>query len=281
MVDGCTSRTPSIDAIFAYASCFNGYEALGSFEAVSELASKVWSEFTGTGRWRGSARELRLCLFFEYRRWHHIGYPVEGESLRHIEGLFESIQGAIREGDLTPNDPPGMLYSDVPAVVLEGQPARLLWWRERDERLPLALDISGLVLFVPKGGHTVEMPVRPSLGSSYTREQINAMLGGGVQAFLPTKNGRVVCGCFKLDLNPDAPKEVLVGEGPQRVRSAEIAVLQRTPFPIFLKRDVDEWEYVGDYRAVRYLDRGHKLLEAEERSKREGIAGILYMEVAP
>lgn len=124
------------------------------------------------------------------------------------------------------------------------------------------------------------MPVAPKLGSSSTREQINAMLGGGVQAFSPTRNGHVVCGCFKLDLNPDAPEVVLVGVGPQRERSAEIAVLQKTPFPVFLKRDVDEWEYVGDYLAVRYLDRGHKLLEAEERAKRKDVAGILYMERA-
>ena len=121
-------------------------------------------------------------------------------------------------------------------------------------------------------------PSSPKLGSYYTREQINAMLGGGVQAFLPTKNGRVVCGCFKLDLNPDAPEEVLVGLGPQREASARTAVLQRTPFPVFLKRDVDVWHYVGDYCAMRYLDRGHKLLEAEARAKREDVAGILYLQ---
>jgi hypothetical protein len=122
------------------------------------------------------------------------------------------------------------------------------------------------------------VPVSPKLGLSYSREQINAMLGGGVQAFLPTKNGRVVCGCFKLDLNPDAPSEVLVGFGPQRETSARTAVLQQTPFPIFLKREVDAWEYVGIYRAVRYLTRGHDLLKEEERAKREDVAGILYME---
>ncbi len=118
----------------------------------------------------------------------------------------------------------------------------------------------------------------PKPGLSYTREKINEMLGGGVQAFLPMKNARVTCGCFKLDVNPHAPEEVLVGTGPQREASARTAVLQQTPFPVFLKREVGEWEYVGFYRATRYLDQAHHLLADEERTKRDGIAGILYLE---
>jgi hypothetical protein len=118
----------------------------------------------------------------------------------------------------------------------------------------------------------------PKLGLSYTRDQINTMLGGGVQAFLPTKNGRVVCGCFKLDQNPDAPKEVLVGVGATRETKARTVVLQQTPIPVFLKREEGEWEYVGIYRATRYLHRGHALLADEARAKPEDVAGILYFE---
>ncbi len=128
--------------------------------------------------------------------------------------------------------------------------------------------------------HNDGMPPSPKLGSAYTREQINVMVGGGIQSFLPTKNGRVVCGCFLLDLNPAAPAEVLVGIGPRREATAHTAVLQQTPFPIFLKREAGDWEYVGKYRAVRYLHREHALLEAEERVKRADVAGILYMEPA-
>jgi len=104
------------------------------------------------------------------------------------------------------------------------------------------------------------------------------MVGGGVQSFLPTKNGWVVCGCFKLDLNPEAPAEVLVGVGPQREGSAKVAVLQQKPFPVFLKREANNWEYVGIYRATRYLERNHSLLANETRTQRADVAGILYME---
>jgi hypothetical protein len=122
------------------------------------------------------------------------------------------------------------------------------------------------------------MPGKPKLGISYSREQINFMVGGGVQSFLPTKNGRVVCGCFLLKQNPDAPTEVLVGAGPQRERTAVTAVLQLTPFPVFVKRDVGEWEHIGFWRATRYLDREHKSLVADPRVQVDGAAGILYME---
>ena len=103
------------------------------------------------------------------------------------------------------------------------------------------------------------------------------MVGGGIQSFLPTKNGKVVCGCFSPDLHPDAPEEVVVAVGPQREQTAVTAVLQLTSFPIFLKRDSGLWECMGDYRGTRYLQRGHKLLEAEARVKSEKVAGILYM----
>lgn len=122
------------------------------------------------------------------------------------------------------------------------------------------------------------MPPVPKFGSAYTREQINEMMGGGVQAFLPMKGSRVVCGCFRLDQNPDAPAEVLVGTGPKRELSAKAAVIQQTAIPIFLKREVGEWEFIGHYKPKRYLDRGHALLAEEARAKREDVAGILYLE---
>lgn len=118
---------------------------------------------------------------------------------------------------------------------------------------------------------------RLNVGHTYTREQINAIVGGGVQSILPTKNGRVVCGCFKLDTNPDAPEEVLVAAGPQRENSARTVVLQQTTIPVFVKGEVGEWEYKGLYRATRYLHNEHPLLADEARAKRPDVAGILYM----
>ena len=107
------------------------------------------------------------------------------------------------------------------------------------------------------------------------------MFGGGVQSFLPTKNGRVVCGCFRMDLNPEAPQEILVGVGVQRVKNAHLVVLQKTSVPVFIKKEAEDWEYMGRFRATRYLTKEHKLLVDEQRTKDESIAGILYMELEP
>jgi hypothetical protein len=122
------------------------------------------------------------------------------------------------------------------------------------------------------------MPPVPKLGLSYTRAQINEMVGGGVQAILPMRGSRVVCGCFRLDTNPDAPKEVLVAPGPKREMSAKAAVVQQMPIPIFLKEEAGEWKYIGNYKPRRYLHREHALLAEEPRAKREDVAGILYLD---
>lgn len=36
-------------------------------------------------------------------------------------------------------------------------------------------------------------------GDSYTRDQIHAELGGETVSFLPQRDGRIVCGCFRVE----------------------------------------------------------------------------------
>jgi hypothetical protein len=69
-----------------------------------------------------------------------------------------------------------------------------------------------------------------------------------VYRYLPHRGGFVVCGCFNPALNPTAPQIVLPGEGPEIERWAEVFADQSQFVPIFLKRDANRWEYVGDYR---------------------------------
>lgn len=120
--------------------------------------------------------------------------------------------------------------------------------------------------------------------SMYTRSQIGKVLGGNPQQFLPMCGGKVVCGCFRRDLNPGAPTKVLVGFGPQRERSARYLVLQQTAIPVFIKEqnrsDPQSWRYIGKFRAIRYQDEGPELVKEANAAGIEPIAGILYMEVA-
>jgi hypothetical protein len=117
------------------------------------------------------------------------------------------------------------------------------------------------------------------LNQTYSRAEIHNLLGGGgIQEYLPSKEGRIVAGCFVPDLNPHAPERVYVGSGPRIISQAKLAVLQKRPIPCFLKRATKEHVYVGIYRAVRMdlLPESIRLAEAE--TGRNEISGILHFE---
>ena len=89
-----------------------------------------------------------------------------------------------------------------------------------------------------------------TIGKTYSRKQISAALGGSEIEYLPTANNRVVCGCFTLEHNPEAPDIIIPGTGRVIEREGKLFCDQDYPVPIFIKRRVNEWEYVGDYKAV-------------------------------
>ena len=91
-----------------------------------------------------------------------------------------------------------------------------------------------------------------TIGGKYTRKQISAAIGGSEIEYLPTENKRVVCGCFTLEHNPEAPEVIIPGTGKVIEREAKLFCEQEHPVPIFIKRRVNEWEYVGHYKAVRH-----------------------------
>jgi hypothetical protein len=63
---------------------------------------------------------------------------------------------------------------------------------------------------------------------------------------------RVVCGCFAREHNPEAPDVVIPGTGEVIERTAKLFCEQEYPVPLFIKRKVNQWEYVGHYKAVRF-----------------------------
>src|SRR5215207_4240226 len=69
----------------------------------------------------------------------------------------------------------------------------------------------------------------------YTRNHIHTQLGGGLQDYLPHKEGRIVCACLRPDTNPDAPDILLVGSGAVIYRWACVFCSQKFPIPTFIK----------------------------------------------
>lgn len=90
------------------------------------------------------------------------------------------------------------------------------------------------------------------VGKKYTRKEISEVLGGSEIEYLPSHNGHVVCGCFTIEHNPEAPNIIIPGSGKVIEREAEKFCQQKHPVPIFIKHRVNEWEYVGDYVVSDY-----------------------------
>jgi hypothetical protein len=116
-----------------------------------------------------------------------------------------------------------------------------------------------------------------NLGHYYTRQQIHDALGGGVQDYLPHDYGRVVCGCFRKDTNPDAPNIILPGNGRDIQKWAEVFREQNYPIPIFIKKQVNAWEYVGDYQVEGWTSDSSEIAKHAKKSKRPDITSVLFL----
>ena len=71
------------EEIGAFALTIDGYARAGSFESVAEIAN---------ARRHTSLADVRMCLFFEQRRWRHFGEEPDEESMRYIRELVRLIR---------------------------------------------------------------------------------------------------------------------------------------------------------------------------------------------
>ena len=89
------------------------------------------------------------------------------------------------------------------------------------------------------------------LGETYTRAEIHELLGGSIQSFLPTVQGRVVCACLTKKMNPGAPFIILVGSKPRVLQAGLTLAEQSAPIPVFLKEAPNAWMYNGLFSVLR------------------------------
>lgn len=73
-----------------FALTFDGYKYWGSIDKCAQIAAKT----------PGTLTELRTCLFFEARRWKHLGKMPDPVSMRRIRALVYAIAQKVRAGDL-------------------------------------------------------------------------------------------------------------------------------------------------------------------------------------
>jgi hypothetical protein len=82
--------------IFGFALSYDGYSHHG--DQCAQIANAAAHRYSQEGELPESLDELRTCLFFEQRRWHHFGDTPDGEARRYFEALLEAIRAKARAG---------------------------------------------------------------------------------------------------------------------------------------------------------------------------------------
>lgn len=118
------------------------------------------------------------------------------------------------------------------------------------------------------------------VGRIYTRHQIHVALGGELQTYLPQHGGKIVCGCFQPDLDPEAPHEILVADTPKVRQKAEMLCQQGGSIPVFLKVNRNRWEYRGLFQVKKLSLDPLEIIHKAQKLGRNYIAAVLYLECA-
>lgn len=123
------------------------------------------------------------------------------------------------------------------------------------------------------------------LNTPYTRSEIQLMLGGELQTYLPQKEKVILAGCFAIDaMNPKAPDEVQIGLAKKVKRKAELLSEQpETVFPVFIKqkRSDRHYQFCGNYKFKSLSEDISEIRAAEATSGRHGkLAYVLRLQKA-
>lgn len=111
-----------------------------------------------------------------------------------------------------------------------------------------------------------------------TPELAEATAGG--DDYIRTRNNEVRGLALRLDLNPEAPEVIAFGDGPRIVARAKLLLASGVAVPAYVKRGVNAWEYLGDYRATA-IRWDAKTIDQHSGSRAgKKIAGVLFLESA-
>ncbi len=119
------------------------------------------------------------------------------------------------------------------------------------------------------------MPFIP--GQSYTRDQIHEEIGGELVSYLPESGGRVVCACLDPQLDPQAPRVILPGNGPGIMRKADKLMRQLEPVHVFLKRGTGDWVYRGEWVTLEFTKARDVIREHASLVGRTDVTSVIWM----
>ena len=110
-----------------------------------------------------------------------------------------------------------------------------------------------------------------------TTKQLAEATAGG-DDYIRTLNNKVKGLALRLDINPQAPEVVAFGDGPRIVARAQAFLAAGIAVPAYVKRGVDSWEYLGEYRATAIRADAETIRKHSANRKGEKIAGVLFLE---
>jgi hypothetical protein len=115
----------------------------------------------------------------------------------------------------------------------------------------------------------------PTIGQIYRWSD----LPGSGHGYVRFKNGRAVCAILKPELNPDAPKFILVGEGLLRERWARILCEQnrKAPFEVYLKAGTNRWKYEGIFVVEDWSEAIKVIQEHEAKANRNDVFRVIKL----
>jgi hypothetical protein len=119
-------------------------------------------------------------------------------------------------------------------------------------------------------------------GRRYTWSEIVEETGadGLPPYYLLHRDGRVVAGCFTLELNPEAPLVVLAGDGPQVREWADVFCAQTGSIPVCVKSGMGEWLCCGRYKLVRASTDPAEIARHSALAQRSDVYKLIFLEKA-
>ena len=101
---------------------------------------------------------------------------------------------------------------------------------------------------------------------------------GSAPYYLLHREGKVVAGCFTLELNPFAPLVVLAGDGPQIRERADLFCAQTGSIPVCVKSGLREWLCCGNFKLMRSSTDPAEIASHSAQAKRSDVYKLFFLQ---
>ena len=117
-------------------------------------------------------------------------------------------------------------------------------------------------------------------GQRYTWSEIVDETGadGSPPYYLLHRDGKVVAGCFTLEINPEAPLVVLAGNGPQIREWADLFCAQTSSIPVCVKSGLGEWLCCGNFKLVRSSTDPAEIARHSAQARRSDVYKLFFLQ---